>query len=381
MQDYTIDTSSGASALYISVNSMDSTSAVPSKAHRREGPPKPKRNVHVSVLCPVYNAEKYLPECIESVLSQTYGDIEFVLYNDGSTDGSVDVIQYYARQDRRIRLIDNSMNLHRLHARNELIRACRTEFATWIDNDDVYERDFVELAVGVQQVEDYDIVQLWTSCMVKEDDVFVKTPEQFVKNSPMGVFRGETILPTILEKFVSTRFLLWTKLFRTSLLKKCLLPFEGRFFSDDYFYAVPLLYNAHSYISYETGKYIHRYRTGGNLAKLDRMDAVQYKELCRFIHAVLKWWLDYLRGQNPNISLEILRICARSADIQLCAQKAVDIWRRDGENVIPTFCQHFCKGTQPLVDDSLEYPEFTELLRNRLRRNLPFDDQTQGNFS
>ncbi len=344
---------------------------IPSMARQcHEEHPRPRRIVPVSVLCPVYNAERHLPECIESVLSQTYGDIEFVLYNDGSTDGSAEVIRRYAKQDRRIRLIDNPINMHRLHARNELIRACRTEFATWIDDDDVYERDFVELAVGVQQVEDYDIVQLWTSCMAEENDISKASAMQFVKNSPMGVFRGDAILPTILEKFVSTRFLVWTKLFRTSLLKACILPFEGRFFSDDYFYAVPLLYNARSYISYETGKYIHRYRAGGNLAKLAKMDAVQYKELCRFIHAVLKWWLDYLRSRNQNIPKETLQVCARSADIQLCAQKAVDIWRRDGENVLPTFYQHFCHGSHPLADDTFEYPEFTELLRNWLEKNI-----------
>ena len=60
----------------------------------------------VSIITPVYNAEKYLKTCIDSVLKQTYTNWELILVNDGSTDGSLDIIKQYAQLDVRIKYID-----------------------------------------------------------------------------------------------------------------------------------------------------------------------------------------------------------------------------------------------------------------------------------
>src|SRR6266567_1474240 len=61
----------------------------------------------VSVLMPVYNGEKYLSVAIESILSQTFSDFEFLIVNDGSTDDSVEIIRDYAKKDSRIKLLNN----------------------------------------------------------------------------------------------------------------------------------------------------------------------------------------------------------------------------------------------------------------------------------
>lgn len=66
-----------------------------------------KKDGLISVIIPVYNAEKYLKKCIESVIAQSYQDIEIILINDGSTDGSLDICRYYAACDNRVRFIDS----------------------------------------------------------------------------------------------------------------------------------------------------------------------------------------------------------------------------------------------------------------------------------
>ena len=68
------------------------------------------KNPKVSVVMPVYNAEKYIAETIESILSQTFEDFEFIIVNDCSTDKTREIIEKYAKQDRRIRLINNEVN-------------------------------------------------------------------------------------------------------------------------------------------------------------------------------------------------------------------------------------------------------------------------------
>ena len=67
----------------------------------------------ISVIIPVYNTEKYLKECVESVLAQTYHNLEILLINDGATDSSPQICESYAKQDARIKLIHKEMGVIR----------------------------------------------------------------------------------------------------------------------------------------------------------------------------------------------------------------------------------------------------------------------------
>lgn len=92
---------------------------------------KPK----VTVLMPVYNGEKYLKEAIESILSQTFTDFEFLIINDGSTDGSVDIIESY--DDERIRLVHNEKNIRLALSLNRGLELSRGEYIARMDCDDI----------------------------------------------------------------------------------------------------------------------------------------------------------------------------------------------------------------------------------------------------
>ena len=89
----------------------------------------------VSVLMPVYNAEAYLKQAIASILNQTYGDFEFLIVNDGSTDGSRAVIESFT--DARIQLIDNKNNLGIAQSRNKGLDKARGEYIALMDSDDI----------------------------------------------------------------------------------------------------------------------------------------------------------------------------------------------------------------------------------------------------
>lgn len=93
----------------------------------------------VTVLLPVYNAEKFLKECLDSILCQTYSEFELIACNDGSRDSSLAILNEYAAQDSRIRLLDNPQNIGIVGTRNRLLAELSTEtkFVAWIDADDV----------------------------------------------------------------------------------------------------------------------------------------------------------------------------------------------------------------------------------------------------
>ena len=93
--------------------------------------------VTLSVIVPVYNTEKYLRECLDSIINQTFRDIEIICVNDGSTDRSLDILKEYALKDNRIKIIDKK-NEGVAVARNEGIRIANGEFVCFMDSDDYY---------------------------------------------------------------------------------------------------------------------------------------------------------------------------------------------------------------------------------------------------
>ena len=96
----------------------------------------------VSVIVPVYNMQKYVGACLDSILKQTLSDIEVIVVNDGSTDNSLAIIREYQEKDRRIIVIDKK-NAGVGAARNDGIRAATGEFLAFMDPDDMYASDVV----------------------------------------------------------------------------------------------------------------------------------------------------------------------------------------------------------------------------------------------
>ena len=97
----------------------------------------------ISIIIPVYNAEEYLSECIESVLGQTYKNIELLLINDGSTDKSGEICDEYAQRDPRIQVI-HKPNGGVSSARNMGLCHFKGEYVTFVDADDLIDRDFAK---------------------------------------------------------------------------------------------------------------------------------------------------------------------------------------------------------------------------------------------
>lgn len=97
----------------------------------------------ISVIIPVYNVEKYLPACLDSVLSQTYKNLEILLIDDGSTDKSSRICKLYASRDARIRLV-REKNAGLSGARNKGIGLAKGEYLTFLDSDDFLAPDAIE---------------------------------------------------------------------------------------------------------------------------------------------------------------------------------------------------------------------------------------------
>ena len=111
----------------------------------------------ISIIVPVYNAEKYIDRCIKSIYSQTFTDYEIILVNDGSTDNSLALCKEYAEKDSRITVIDKE-NGGAGSARNKGIEIAQGEYLAFPDVDDWFEPDMYEDLYALAKQGDYDIV-------------------------------------------------------------------------------------------------------------------------------------------------------------------------------------------------------------------------------
>lgn len=117
-----------------------------------------KEKIVISVIIPVYNVEKYLRQCVDSVLKQTYKLIEVILVDDGATDSSSEICDEYSLKDRRIKVI-HKKNGGASSARNEGIKEAKGDFIVFLDGDDYWlEEEFLEYIVVNKIKEKTDIV-------------------------------------------------------------------------------------------------------------------------------------------------------------------------------------------------------------------------------
>lgn len=98
----------------------------------------------VSVVIPIYNIEKYLRQCLDSVVNQTLKDIEIICINDGSTDNSLDILEEYQKNDDRIKIVNLKENMGVSNARNKGIELASGEYIGFVDPDDYIDLDFYE---------------------------------------------------------------------------------------------------------------------------------------------------------------------------------------------------------------------------------------------
>ena len=103
------------------------------------------KDLKVSVIVPVYNGEKYIEECMDSIVGQTLREIEIICVDDGSTDGSPEILERFRRQDKRVRLISQE-NAGAGAARNRGFKEAGGEYLSFLDADDFFEPDMLETA-------------------------------------------------------------------------------------------------------------------------------------------------------------------------------------------------------------------------------------------
>ena len=130
-------------------------------------------NIKVSVIIPVYNVEKYLRECLESVINQTLKDIEIICINDGSTDKSYEILKEYAKLDHRIRILNQS-NMGQSAARNRGLEIAKGKYVYFMDSDDWLEKDALKCLTDISESKNLQILYFDGKTFLESDELKTK---------------------------------------------------------------------------------------------------------------------------------------------------------------------------------------------------------------
>ncbi len=220
--------------------------------------------VKVSVILPVYNEERYLEQCLDSICNQTMKEMEIICVDDGSTDASPRILQDYAKKDSRIRIITQE-NQYAGVARNKGMEQASGKYLLFLDADDFYVPAMIEKMAGKAEETDADIVM----CRYMQQDEKGRAEkmdwgfeELFL--GQRDVFAGKDL--NCGGIFQIAKGWPWDKLFSADFVERCGYRFPGFRSSEDGFFVYMLMARAEKIAYIEEALAIHRIRVSGSLS-------------------------------------------------------------------------------------------------------------------
>lgn len=180
----------------------------------------------ISVIIPVFNVEKYLEKMIMSVCNQTFKYIDIIIVNDGSTDGSKDIINKYLNRYSNIKYIEQK-NLGVSVARNNALNSIKREYTLFLDSDDYLEHNMLEIMYNKAKEVDADI----TICGFRK--VYQNSYEDYIfKVNENKIYSGNEVCDMMLK--IEIYGYLWNKMFRSEQIIKNKIYFEPNRLVEDW---------------------------------------------------------------------------------------------------------------------------------------------------
>lgn len=165
----------------------------------------------ISIIIPVYNSEKTLDRCITSIINQSYKNLEIIIVNDGSTDGSLEICQKYSKFDNRINTF-NQCNKGVGSSRNLGLNSCKGEYILFIDSDDLIEENYIKTLYQSAILTDADIIESGAR-VILNNNVQIYPYE---KNEKISIYNNKMYCESYLN--FESNVSVWGKLFKRELI-------------------------------------------------------------------------------------------------------------------------------------------------------------------
>ncbi|WP_051145378.1 glycosyltransferase [Butyrivibrio fibrisolvens] len=295
--------------------------------------------IKISVIVPVYNVEKYVIKCVDSIINQTYKNLEIILVDDGSTDTSGEICDEYQKKDDRIKVF-HTENRGLSCARNYGIKQATGEYIAFLDSDDYVYGSYIEDLYGLCKECGADIAQC-DFIFVLEDSAMLK--EQ-IYNKVEIITGKEAVIRCCKQPNAVKYNVAWNKLYKKKLFDDLQYP-EGRIHEDE-FTSYKLFFKADKVAV--TSKYLHCYVQRKDsitdkkfdLKKLDRIDA--YEERLAFLknNGIEKAYNTFLTLYYQSLCGTIIQVrglelqdgCALDKLLKIKSRLEKEIWNSAGKS-------------------------------------------------
>lgn len=215
--------------------------------------------IKISVIVPVYNVEKYLNKCINSLLNQTLKNIEFIFVNDASTDNSLQILEKYAKKDNRIKIV-NQEHSKPGTARNNGLKIAQGEFIGFVDSDDYVDCDFYEKLYTAAISNNADIS---TASILKHKPKYDK---YLIENKKIRLANSITDKIKLCSDKTNRFFQCWNKIYKNTLIKEHNIKFTESKLHEDVEFAIKAIFYANKIVSVPKIKY-HYVQNSNSICK------------------------------------------------------------------------------------------------------------------
>jgi glycosyltransferase involved in cell wall biosynthesis len=264
----------------------------------------------ISVVIPIYDVEPYVQQCLQSIVTQTFQDIEVLCINDCSIDGSMQIVKEYAKKDNRIKIIDFKINKGPGAARNVGAQVATGKYLACVDPDDYIEPDMLKLSYNKLEETCFDSV--WVNMKIFDDNKQYFLEDNYLRKCTEGVIN---ITPENISHFPVNS---WNKLYRLDFIKDHnILWSEGLLYEDVEFYY--LFYTKSKTLYFiDSPLYIYRVRSNSILhndktGKLNKREDIF--KVAKNIYIYLEKEKIFDKYKNSFIELVVQSI-ERSYDIK-----------------------------------------------------------------
>lgn len=314
----------------------------------------------ISIVVPVYNAEKCLKKCIDSIILQTYKNIEIILIDDGSTDNSLNICKQYETKDKRI-IVIHKENGGPSETRNLGIEKATGKFITFVDADDYIDTKMYEKLESDIKKYNSDIAV----CKIKKVRKWEEKKHKLETKYDTIKMGKEEALNDILEIKSNITDYLYNKLYKTELFKDIRLP-NGKIFEDmDIMYKIIDKTSTITYTNYEGYYYVqHTASITRNMKQNDIIEGINIiKNRYKILEQNNKIDLDKLKQNRADFILKMYVAIARHNYIKLTENTKM----KEEYEFYKRFSKNREKYNKLIYNYNFVYKIFAVLLKKNLK--------------
>ena len=215
-------------------------------------------NIKISIIVPVYNSEKYISKCIESIINSSLKELEILVIDDGSKDNSLSILKMYEEKDSRVKVYTQK-NSGPAAARNKGIKLAKGKYIGFVDSDDTIENNMYEILFNLAEKQNIEMAMCNYLEKNSENQIINKVEN---KLEPEKIYYKNDIENKIISTFTSYEnygfFSLWNKIYlRKWIIDNNIFMDEKRFHGEDWLFNINVFTKISSFIC--TDKYLYNY--------------------------------------------------------------------------------------------------------------------------